>query len=268
MPTFICKTCGVQYPESVDPPAHCLICEDERQYVPVSGQEWLTYADFVANHRNDVRVEEPNLLGIGVTPKFAIGQRALLVQTPQGNVLWDCVALIDDETRAKINTLGGVQTIALSHPHYYSAIVEWSRAFRDVPVYIHEHDRAWVTRPDPCIRFWQGETLSLLDGVTVINCGGHFEGSCVLHWRDSAEGKGVLLTGDSIYVVADHRYVSFMYSYPNLIPLAATKIHQVATSVAGFAFDRIYAAWFDAMILHDAKQCVQRSAERYIRAIS
>ena len=129
----------------------------------------------------------------------------------------------------------------------------------------------WPRHPSPVMFVninWQGETLSLLDGVTVINCGGHFEGSCVLHWRDGAEGKGVLLTGDSIYVVADHRYVSFMYSYPNLIPLAATKIHQVATSVAGFAFDRIYAAWFDAMILHDAKQCVQRSAERYIRAIS
>ena len=53
--------------------------------------------------------------------------------------------------------MGGIKAIAISHPHYYSSMVEWSRAFGGVPIYLHAADRQWVMRPDHAIVFWEGE---------------------------------------------------------------------------------------------------------------
>jgi hypothetical protein len=214
---YMCRTCATQYPASVQPPEHCPICEDERQYVGWNGQQWTTLQELQKEHKNEMQVEEPGLTGIGTTPSFSIGQRALLVQTPHGNVLWDCIPLIDDAAIRAVNSLGGITAIAISHPHYYSSMIEWSHAF-NAPIYLHAADREWVMRPDPAIIFWGGQTQPLSGGLTLIRCGGHFPGGTVLHWPEGAEGRGVLLTGDIINVVQDRRYVSFMYSFPNLVP--------------------------------------------------
>ena len=123
MEKWICKTCGTQFPPSEQPPEACPICHDERQYVGYNGQQWTTLAQMQKDSfRNEFREHEPGLIGIGTTPSFAIGERALLVQSAQGNVLWDCMSLIDDETVAGIERLGGLTAIAISHPHYYSTV--------------------------------------------------------------------------------------------------------------------------------------------------
>jgi hypothetical protein len=267
MPKFICATCGTQFPESAAPPDACPICQDERQYVGWNGQQWTTLEELRAKHTDTLRTEEPGLTGIGSTPRFAIGQRALLVQAPTGNVLWDCITVIDDETIAAVKALGGISAIAISHPHYYSSMVEWSHAF-NAPIYLHAADRQWVMRPDPNIVFWEGETKPLGDGITLIRCGGHFEGGTVLHWAEGAEGRGALLAGDILNVVQDRRYVSFMYSFPNLIPLPAKAVRHIVEAVEPYPYDRLYSAWFDHVTAQDAKAAVHRSAERYIRAIS
>jgi glyoxylase-like metal-dependent hydrolase (beta-lactamase superfamily II) len=265
---FICKTCGTEFAATAEPPRHCPICDDERQYVGWDGQCWTTMDDLRKDHRNAIRPEEPCLTGIITEPAFAIGQRALLVHTPAGNVLWDCVSLIDDATVAALHSLGGIAAIAISHPHFYSAMVEWSRAFGGVPVYTHAGDHVHVMRPDPAVRYWEGDTCALLDGITLIRCGGHFAGSSVLHWAAGAEGRGALLTGDTIYVVSDRRYASFMRSYPNLIPLPAQAVRRIAGAVEPFAFDRLYSAWPGRVIASGARAAVAQSAERYIRAIT
>ena len=123
-------------------------------------------------------------------------------------------------------------------------------------------------RESPRIHFWEGTTLSLWDGLTLINCGGHFEGGTVLHWPAGANGKGALLTGDIITVVQDRRYVSFMRSYPNLIPLGSAGIKRILETIEPFSFDEIYGGWWSANVLSDAKASVARSAERYLRAIA
>ena len=71
-------------------------------------------------------------VGESATPSFAIGQRALLLRHPEGNVLWDCLTYFDDATVAEIERLGGVSAMAISHPHYYSTMVEWADQF-DMP---------------------------------------------------------------------------------------------------------------------------------------
>jgi hypothetical protein len=267
MPRHICTTCGTQYAESAGPPTQCDICEDERQYLGWGGQRWTTLDDLRIDHVNRIRTEEPGLTGVGTTPKFGIGQRALLVQSLGGNVLWDCISLIDDATIEAVRALGGLAAIAISHPHYYSAMVEWSVAFGGVPIFLHAADRRWVMRPDSVIEFWDGETRALHDGLTLIRCGGHFDGGTVLHWPAGSEGRGVLLVGDILQVCMDRRHVSFMYSYPNYIPLSADAVRRVAGAVESYAFDRIYGFQFDLAIQEEAREAVARSRDRYLRML-
>ena len=267
MENFICVQCGVQFGETAEPPSRCPICEDERQFVRHAGQEWTTLKRLQTDHHNRIEEEAARLLGIGTEPEFAIGQRALLLQSPGGNLLWDCITLLDDQTANKINARGGIRAIAISHPHFYSAMVEWAECF-DAQIFLHAADREWVMRKSPRIQFWEGSTLSLWDELTLINLGGHFEGGTVLHWPTGASGKGALLTGDIITVVQDRRYVSFLRSYPNLIPLGASAIGRIAERIEPFSFEQIYGGWWQANVLADAKTAVKLSAERYLRWIN
>ena len=267
MENFICVQCGTQFGETAEPPLLCPICEDERQFVRHGGQEWTTLQRLAANHHNRLQDEAPKLLGIGTEPEFAISQRALLLQSGGGNLLWDCVTLLDEQTATEIDARGGIRAIAISHPHYYSAMVEWAERF-DAQIFLHAADREWVMRKNRRIQFWEETTLSLWDDLTLINCGGHFDGGTVLHWPVGASGRGTLLTGDIIQVVQDRRCVSFMRSYPNLIPLGPAAIHHILDAIEPFAFEQIYGAWWNANVLRDAKAVVARSAERYRRWIT
>ena len=175
METSICVTCGTQFPPSAEPPAACPICDDDRQYLGPRGQEWTTLAALRGSHRNELAEVDPGVTGIVTTPAFAIGQQAHLIRTPHGNVLWDCLSLIDDATIEQVQALGGLAAIVISHPHFFSAMVEWANAF-DASVFLHADHRPWVMRPDPALRFWEGDTREIVPGVTAIRCGGHFPG--------------------------------------------------------------------------------------------
>jgi hypothetical protein len=263
---FVCATCGVQFADSDEPPASCPVCEDERQYVPESGQRWTTLEELRADRTNRIDAEG-ELTGIGTEPGFAIGQRALLVPWGMRGLMWDCVTLLDDDSAAEVERRGGLGAIAISHPHYYSAMVEWGQRF-GCPVYLHAADAEWIMRPDPVIELWDGERKELGDGLTLIRCGGHFEGGTVLHWAGGSGGRGALLSGDIVQVIPDRRHVGFMYSYPNLIPLPAAKVEAVRAALDPFAFETIYGAWWGTLVRKDGKGAVERSAARYVRAVS
>jgi hypothetical protein len=217
-------------------------------------------------HHNEFRRHEERLIGVGTAPDFGIGQRALLVVSPAGNVLWDCITLLDEFTETTINGLGGIAAIAISHPHYYSSLADWAAAF-GAPVYLHAGDKQWVMRGSKSIVHWEGDELELHDGMRLINSGGHFDGSTVLHVPFLAGGLGALVTGDTIQVIPDRHYVSFMYSYPNLIPLPPASVERIAASTGRVEYDRIYGAWWDRLIATGAKEVVERSAERYVKAV-
>ena len=267
MPAFICNACGTQYPPSDAPPAQCPVCEDERQYIPPEGQSWTTLERLRISHHNGFRQYEPGLIGIGTQPKFAIGQRALLLCTPEGNILWDCISLIDDATITLINGLGGLHAIAISHPHFYTTLVDWSRAFGDVPVHLHANDAKWVRQPDRCIKFWQGERFELLKGVTLIHGGGHFPGGSMLHWAAGAEGRGVVCSADIAIVNLDRKSFAFMRSIPNYIPLSEKAVRAIGAALMPLAFDRVYSHHFERVMHSGAKQILQSSVERYAAAI-
>ena len=257
----ICKTCGVQYGAERD---DCPICQDERQYVGWDGQQWTTLGRLAGEgHRGLVREEGPGVIGIGADPATAIGQRALLVRAPGGNVLFDMITYIDDDLIAQVRELGGISAIAISHPHFYGSMIEWAHVF-NAPVYIHQADRQWTARPDEAIVYWQGDTREIGDGVTLINAGVHFDGGQVLHWTGGQDGAGLLCSGDIMTVVQDRRYVSFMYSYPNLIPERPRTIRRALAMLDPFHFDRIYGAWWRRVVQADGNAAVRRSADRYL----
>src|SRR5215467_10179093 len=267
MEAFICTACGTQYTPSSVAPRQCVICEEERQYVPPRGQTWTTLAALTAGHFNSYRQYEPGVIGIGTQPPFAIGQRALVVCTPNGNILWDCIAMLDPATITLINTLGSLKAIGISHPHFYTTMVEWSRAFGDVPIHLHAADRDWWMRPNPGVRFWDGGTLGLLPDVTMIRGGGHFPGGCMLHWAKGAGGRGVLCSSDIATVATSRRLLTFMYSYPNFIPLSASQVQGVAAAVAPFRYDTIYGHYFDRVVPTGGEELMKISVARYLAAI-
>jgi glyoxylase-like metal-dependent hydrolase (beta-lactamase superfamily II) len=261
MPKFLCNACGVQHPEAATPPSHCRFCEDERQFVPKQGQQWVTPEALAQGRFNVFRKVAPDLFGISTTPSFAIGQRALLIRTPAGNMLWDCLSLLDDATSEIIRSFGGIKAIAISHPHFYSAMASFGRAF-DCPVLVHEADRQWLVEPDPCIECWSGEAREVLPGVTLHRLGGHFPGSSVLHWSE----RRTLLTGDTILVTPDRSHVSFMWSYPNYVPLPAAEVRRIGQRLDALDFDVIHSAfWERGDIERDAKVAVQRSVVRHLQ---
>jgi glyoxylase-like metal-dependent hydrolase (beta-lactamase superfamily II) len=182
--------------------------------------------------------------------------------------MWDCVSVIDDDSVKALRDLGGLVAIAISHPHFYAGMAAWSEAFGTCPIYIHAADAQWVQYRTPALRLGEGTTTQILPDVTLINTGGHFDGAQVLHWEGGAAGKGVLLSGDSVSVVMDRRYVSFMYSYPNQIPLSVAAVQRIVDRIRPFAFERVYGAWDGREVVSGGADAVERSAERYIRFVN
>jgi hypothetical protein len=268
MTSFICITCGTQFAESAAPQASCPICLDDRQFVGWDGQSWTTLDDLRRSHKLRFEAEDDGVTGISIEPHFAIGQRALLVQTQSGNVLWDCVALIDEDAVRKIQALGGLSAIAISHPHFYTVLGEWSEAFGGVPVYLHEDDRQWVMRPHRSIVHWNGNTHRIAPGLTLIRCGGHFPGSTVMHSAESAGGRGALFSGDTIMVAQDRKSVSFMHSFPNFIPLNAASVRRVAAAVAPYRFGKIFSGFGRRNVMREGEAVLERSVARYLEAIA
>lgn len=265
MPCYVCATCGTQYAETAAPPAHCPICEDDRQYVGWQGQAWTTHEALAAKHTQRLE-DDAGLLGIGLSPDFAINQRALHLRTDAGNLLWECVSLVTDEAVAELQARGGVDRILISHPHFYTAMVEWSEALGGVPILLHEADKAWVQRPSKRIEFWSGDTLALSNDVTLIRCGGHFPGSTAIHWKRGPRSGGTLLPGDALQVVFDRRHVTFMYSYPNYVPMNVSDVRAMRERLEPFDFEDVYGYTWGRNIIGGGRAAVDASFDRFLLA--
>lgn len=259
----LCNACGTSYEEADIEIVRCKICEDERQYIPVTGQKWTELNALCASHANKWKQHEKNLFSIKTVPGFAINQRAFLLKGSQGNVLWDCIANLDDATKALVASLGGISAIAISHPHYYTTMQDWAEAF-NAPIYLHASDSEWIMRDSPAIQLWEGDELELMPSVKLLRLGGHFAGGCVLHW---SRGEGMLLAGDILQVTPGADAVSFMWSYPNMLPLPAGVVKEITRRLAEVSFDRLYGAFEGQDITANAQDIVMRSGEKYISCL-
>jgi hypothetical protein len=267
----LCATCGTQFGVPLVAAMRCPICEDDRQSVGRDGQRWTTHAELATRHQ--LRIEDDDGLlgigiGIGVDGGFAIGQRALWLGTDAGCILWDCVSLVTDEALDALRRRGGVDLMVISHPHFYASMAQWSEALGGVPILLHRADREWIQCDSPAIRHWQGERLQLSAQVTLIRTGGHFPGSTALHWAGGARAGGALLCGDSPQVVADRHHVSFMHSFPNQVPMRPRLVREMRARLAGLAFENAYGYTWGRNIIGGARDAVDASFNRYLRAIA
>lgn len=260
---WICVACGNEFAPAAEPPRECLICVDERQFVPADGQRWVRLDDPEHGHRT-LTVDEiaPELYSLQLTPTVGIGQRTLFARTPSGNVLWEPPGYVGAPLLDWITEHGGVCAIASSHPHLVGASVSLSHLLGDVPVFFNRLDARWVTREDPAIRLWSDRQV-VADGAELVQCGGHFPGSSVL-LLDPAGRPGAILTGDTMMVGADRRSVSFMRSYPNLIPLSERVVRGIADTVDWLPFDRIHGGFPGHDVITGGPGVVRFSADRYI----
>lgn len=256
---WLCATCGVERGSAPGERAVCPICADERQYLPAGGQRWIRLAD-LADHRVEVAEREPDLLTLDVEPRAGIGQTALIVRTPAGALMWDCVGFVSDDAVARVRDVADVRWIATSHPHMFGTQVEWARAL-DAQVLVNAADMEWLQRGDDRVQPWS-DRHEVTDGLTLHQLGGHFRGSSVAHWRAGARGLGVLLTGDTIMVNPDQT-ASFMRSYPNFVPLSAAVVDRLATAACSLEFDRAYNN-FGRAITEDAAERIRLSADRHM----
>lgn len=262
MPIWTCATCAIEHSDTAAPPDICAVCADERQWVPADGQRWTTREELSAEgYKITVTELEPKLHAVETVPELGIGQRALLVQTARGNLLWEPPGFIDDAGIAAVRALGGVAAVAASHPHLTGSSIQWSHAFGNAPVYVAAADKQWIRRPDPSIRLWEGE-VELLPGLSLFQCGGHFAGSSLLLWPAGAAGRGALLTGDTIAIGGDGKSVNAMRSYVNNIPLPKKAIQHILDTAMPLAFDRMYGAF--RTIDSGARPITERSLRRYM----
>lgn len=262
---WICATCGNHPGAGAAPPEVCAICADERQWVPASGQRWTTPEELAAaGHRSEIRELEPGLVGIGTEPAFAIGQRGLLVRAGAGSLLWDPSGFLDATAVDRVRGAGGLVAVSASHPHFYGAAVAWSRAFGDVPILLPDADRRWLTHPDATVQTWSG-SYQVGPGVTLVQCGGHFPGSAVVHWAAGAGARGALLAGDTVMVTPGEDRVTFLRSAPNRLPLPEPAVRRVVDALLPYTFDRIYSGWWEPVLRTDARRRLATSAERYLQ---
>ncbi|HEY7268348.1 MAG TPA: MBL fold metallo-hydrolase [Dehalococcoidia bacterium] len=268
MADYICQSCGIAYTGLDKAPETCPICTDERHLVGPDGQKWTTLAEMQGKYHNEFRPVDDGLTGIVTTPSFGMGQRAILLQTPAGNLLWDPTSFVDEATIAGVKDLGGVAVIAVSHPHTMGSMAEWSRGFGNAKIYVNEADHKWVTAAERApIEFWSGKA-EVLPGVTLIQCGGHFPGSAVVHCQADSPRGAALLTGDTMQVVRDRRYLTFMWSYTNQIPLSQKEMTGISSALGPVQYERIFGTTWGNEIHAGGKAAVDRSAERYIRRIN
>jgi hypothetical protein len=275
---LICTACGTQFPTSnKNEVKTCFICDDPRQFTPQTGQAFTTSDKLRSSHENvwTPLAGDDRFISIVTEPKFGIGQRAVLVKTSKGNILWDCISLIDDETIAQIKELGGLKAVVISHPHYYTAHVEWARAF-ECPVYLAADDEQWITQPS-AYQVFLTETESELkingeaSGFRVLKLGGHFPGSLVAIYDGRLLAADTLLTtpaglgnwetdaiGNLRARPDNMNTYSFMWSIPNMIPLAPDELQRMWSILKKYHFRSSHGPFLSTDIMKDELEMKQR----------
>lgn len=270
---LICTACGTQFPTADRQSLKtCFICDDPRQFTPPTGQSFTTLSSIQSSDHHNIWtpfLDDENFISITTQPKVAIGQRCILIKTPQGNVLWDCITLLDEGTITKIRALGGLKAVVISHPHYYTTHLLWARTF-NCPVYISTEDRQWLAQTSSSHQIFlketEVETELKIDhvgtGLMMLKLGGHFPGSLVVLYKsrllvaDTLVSTPSGLSNFSVDALGIPRerpagmnsYV-FMWSIPNMIPLPPKELTRMWGVLRKYGWRSTHGAFVGADIV-------------------
>src|SRR5919108_368987 len=132
--------------------------------------------------------------------------------------------------------------------------VQYPAPREDCPVCVDERQyvgwdgQQWVSMAELAAAGHRSRVAEEGPGVLGVGTEPAFPGGQVLHWAGADGGAGALLSGDIATVVPDRRWVSFMYSYPNLIPERPAVVERALGLVAPYRFESIYGAWWGRVV--------------------
>jgi hypothetical protein len=258
---FFCSTCGTQFTNAIYITKDCPICDNDRQFIPPNGQSWTKWNDLNINYSNNINELVPNLFEIRTSPRFALGQKAFLIITPNGNVLWDCVSLLNESTIEFIKSKGGLKAIIISHPHFNASMSDWAEAF-ECPIYIHQNDQEFILSKSKYIQLWNGDEKELWDQMKIKLIGGHFPGSCILIVPFLSKGDTILCS-DTFWIAKNNKYVSVMYSFPNYIPVKISEIQRIKRVMKEVQFDQLIGSFDNQLLNANAKEILHASFDNY-----
>lgn len=266
MERFICVICGTCFPPSTQPPQVCQLCTGKQQLVLEGGTDWTTEELIQSDFHNVMNLEEPNLWSIHIRPSFASSQRAFFFRSDHGNILWDCLSLLDEQTKQQLDDLGGIQTIVLSNPHFQTGVCKWAEQFH-AEVVVHETDVKFLVEQPRRLKTWTGEYYQIQDGFDLIRIGGSFLGSSVLIWQAGSQEKGCMFTGDTLFVTKDRSWISFLDSNQHVV-WKISDIQDLGQKLNKYTFDRIYGAWPNRTIDTNGNEVVKQSVKRVVNLTS
>ncbi|TKX23442.1 hypothetical protein C1H76_4510 [Elsinoe australis] len=269
---IICVACGTQYDVTYKQGLErCKICDDPRQFIPPSGQQWTSLGREKGKHENkwEQDASDDRIWHLYADPKLGIGERASLIKTPHGNIIWDCFAYLSQDL---VDFVRGCAALVISHPHFYTTHLVWAQLLH-CPIYVHSADSEWLSRPCPPSlqrHLITSPTQEILPGVTAIQTGGHFPGSMVLHYDRHLFVADSIMTQPAAYTPEPRPEgmgaYSFMWSIPNMIPLGPEGVKAIWDAVKGVEFSETHGLMMGMDVRHrDCKRWVLEGAKRQVR---
>ena len=235
---FACANCGF-WQQHFAPP-DCPVCSDVRNDLPEDGWHFLPEDDVARTHDGDFRQIADDLWAFTTSPHLGLGGTGWLIVRPVaegGNIAFEAAPYYSQAMLDTIAELGGIASLAASHPHGYGALFQLQRVFDPDVVAIQKDDLAYtkafrVTAP-------YDDTLELAPGYTLHHVGGHYAGQAALH---DAKAKR-LFCGDMFKIDQDadgrSTHISSHKAFHKNIPLTHGEVQAYRDVIAPLAFDAV-----------------------------
>ncbi|TXT07490.1 hypothetical protein VHUM_03210 [Vanrija humicola] len=276
----VCATCATQYPAPRRDCTHAKLSGSTDHPQARGATTSSATSRTRASRSSRPSRSSPSLRRVSISPACVKLTPAFLLETFEGSFIWDCSAVLTPPLIAHLTHLRRpLKAMAISHPHFFSTSLTWARAL-GVPLYINALDKEWYQRRESAgadeVVFWSG-TQRLSSTLTLIECGGHFPGSCVLHWDRAAEpltsdadarapDTGLLLVADTVMVQPTQKGITFMWSIPNAIPLHPTDVLHIQNVLREYDYDSVSSTWPDRWVRAGAARIFDESVETYLSA--
>ncbi len=193
---YACSNCG-HWQRYFSEPPNCPVCSDVRNDLPEEGWDFVTPAQLASRLNFHWREAIPGVWEFWSTPRFGLDSHGWLLAYPDGNVAFECAPFYDMAQLKQIERLGGIATLAASHPHGYGALWQLQDHFKP-EVMIQKDDLQWTKAMRVTLPY--DAQIQIRPGLTLYHTGGHYEGHAILY---DIERRAVF-AGDALKIDMDN----------------------------------------------------------------